>query len=308
MEALQAAFAELARTMERYIAQQSFSWCGGPFNGGNCHGCSSVGSGNEFVYDPNPYSFNETPNFFNQPPQHQYETYSCELCGDSPHYGFDCQTRTQLVYEHDLCSSQYFSNDQSPYYSRSLPQHNSSLTVVRSVEVPIIALIVKPRTSLDINRILEELLRTVKPNPPVGEPEGSDDYIEVPFDDEQILRQHYTAHVTPPPLAYTSPPLFLTTMEPTDTLLMGDEVISTNPAREINKFIKSSVDDFVPILKESEVTSDSNLECNMPVNTPLSIIDVREENFDINSPIGEYVVDFFMENKDIASLPRHLVR
>ncbi|GJU48814.1 hypothetical protein Tco_1218369 [Tanacetum coccineum] len=98
------------------------SWCGGPFNGGNCPGCSSVGSGNEFVYDPNPYSYNETPNFFNQPPQHQYETYSCELCGDSPHYGFDCQTRTPLVYEQDPCNNQNFSNDQSPYYSTSLPQ------------------------------------------------------------------------------------------------------------------------------------------------------------------------------------------
>ncbi|GJW66398.1 hypothetical protein Tco_0120822 [Tanacetum coccineum] len=98
------------------------SWCGGPFNGGNCPSCSSVGSGNEFVYDPNPYSYNETPNFFNQPPQHQYETYSCELCGDSPHYGYDCQTWTPLVYEQDPCSNQNFSNDQSSYHSTSLQQ------------------------------------------------------------------------------------------------------------------------------------------------------------------------------------------
>ncbi|GJW06271.1 hypothetical protein Tco_1568694 [Tanacetum coccineum] len=66
------------------------SWCGGPFNGGNCPGCSSVGSGNEFVYDPNPYSYNETPDFSYPPPQPQYETYSCELCGNDSHYGFDC--------------------------------------------------------------------------------------------------------------------------------------------------------------------------------------------------------------------------
>ncbi|GJV88579.1 putative reverse transcriptase domain-containing protein [Tanacetum coccineum] len=39
----------------------------------------SVGSGNKFVYDPNPYSSNGIPNFFNQPPQHQYETYSCNF-------------------------------------------------------------------------------------------------------------------------------------------------------------------------------------------------------------------------------------
>nr|GEV17848.1 hypothetical protein [Tanacetum cinerariifolium] len=47
----------------------------GPFNGGNCLSCSSVGSENEFVYDPNPYSYDETPNFY-QPPHHQYETNS----------------------------------------------------------------------------------------------------------------------------------------------------------------------------------------------------------------------------------------
>nr|GEY61419.1 hypothetical protein [Tanacetum cinerariifolium] len=61
--------------------------CGGPFNGGNCPNCSSVGSGNEFVYDPNPYSYNETPNFYNQPLQHQYEMNSCEFCGNDAHYG-----------------------------------------------------------------------------------------------------------------------------------------------------------------------------------------------------------------------------
>ncbi|GJW83707.1 hypothetical protein Tco_0156852, partial [Tanacetum coccineum] len=98
------------------------------------------------------------------------------------------------------------------------------------------------------------------------------------------------------------------TKEPLDTLLMGDEVISTNLARENDKFIKSSVDDLVPIPMESEVTSDSNSECDMPVNTPLPTTDVREEDFDINSPLREQVVDFLMENEDIACLPRHLVK
>ncbi|GJY07730.1 hypothetical protein Tco_0374784 [Tanacetum coccineum] len=40
-------------------------------------------------------------------------------------------------------------------------------------------------------------------------------------------------------------------MEPADTLLMRDEDSSTNPARETNKFIKSSVDDLVSIPRES---------------------------------------------------------
>ncbi|GJS09188.1 hypothetical protein Tco_0365984 [Tanacetum coccineum] len=242
------------------------SWCRGPFNGGNCSGCSSVGFENEFVYDPNPYSYNETANFFNQPPQHQYETYSCELCRDSPHYGFDCQTRTPLVYEQDPCPH-YSSDcqagntpiyDQGPCYNQNfnddqpsfiLQISNNSLTVVRSVEVPIIALIVKPGTSLSMRLILE-LLRTLKPNSPTGEPEGSDDYTEVTYDKEQCLSDHYTAPVTPP--AYTPSIPFLATMEPFDTLLMGDEVISIILARKTDEFIKSSVDDLVPISRESE--------------------------------------------------------
>ncbi|GJX77992.1 hypothetical protein Tco_0324803 [Tanacetum coccineum] len=146
------------------------------------------------------------------------------------------------------------------------------------------------------------------PNSPVvlKEPEGSDDYMEVTNDKEQCLSDHYTAPVTPP--AYTPSILFLGTMEHADTLLMGDEVIGTIHVRETNKFIKSSVDDIVLIPKEFEVTSDSDLECDMPTTTPLPPTNNREEDFDINSPLGEQVVDFLMENMDVAGLPRHLVK
>ncbi|GKC96916.1 hypothetical protein Tco_1162358 [Tanacetum coccineum] len=51
---------------------------------------------------------------------------------------------------------------------------------------------------------------------------------------------------------------------------MGDEVISTTLERENDKFIKSSVDDLVPIPRESEVTSVyDDLECDMPITIPL---------------------------------------
>ncbi|GKE42590.1 hypothetical protein Tco_1469874 [Tanacetum coccineum] len=57
------------------------------------------------------------------------------------------------------------------------------------------------------------------------------------------------------------------TMEPSDAFLMGDEVISTSPERENDEFIKSSVDDLVPIPKDSEVTSVyDDLECDMPIS------------------------------------------
>ncbi|GJS84994.1 hypothetical protein Tco_0751535 [Tanacetum coccineum] len=80
------------------------------------------------------------------------------------------------------------------------------------------------------------------------------------------------------------------TMEPSDTFLMGDKVISTTPERENNEFIKSSVDDLVPIPRESEVTSGyDDLECDMPATTPLPTTNVREENLDINLPLGEHL-------------------
>ncbi|GJZ41218.1 hypothetical protein Tco_0588104 [Tanacetum coccineum] len=79
-------------------------------------------------------------------------------------------------------------------------------------------------------------------------------------------------------------------MEPLDALLMGDEVISTTPARENDEFIKSSVDDLVPILRESEVTSVCNdLECSVPFDSPpFPCTDVLGDvKVDIDLPFGE---------------------
>ncbi|GJX31450.1 hypothetical protein Tco_0241305 [Tanacetum coccineum] len=183
--------------------------------------------------------------------------------------------------------------------------NNNSLTVVRSVEVPIIALIVQPGTSLENNHIFEELFRTLKTNSPVGEPEGSNDFTEVPFNDEQILRQHNTTHVTPPPLAYTPTPLVLATIGPLDTFLMGDEVISTILERENDEFIKSSVDDLVPIPKESELTLDStNLECSIPIDPPLPYTDVLGDTIvDRDLLLGEHLDTLSIGDREIDFNP-----
>nr|GEV01794.1 hypothetical protein [Tanacetum cinerariifolium] len=76
--------------------ERSCSYCGGPFNGGNYPSCSIVGVGNEFVHDPNPFPYDNTPDFYDQPPQYHVETYSCELCGNDSHYGYDCPPQFPL--------------------------------------------------------------------------------------------------------------------------------------------------------------------------------------------------------------------
>ncbi|GKB11264.1 hypothetical protein Tco_0845187 [Tanacetum coccineum] len=88
-----------------------------------------------------------------------------------------------------------------------------------------------------------------------------------------------------------------------DTFLIGDEVISTILERENIKFIKFSVDDLVPIPRESEVTSDSDLECDMPATTPLPTTDVREENLDINLPLGEHLDTLLTGDREIDFNP-----
>ncbi|GJZ86007.1 hypothetical protein Tco_0657617, partial [Tanacetum coccineum] len=57
----------------------------------------------------------------------------------------------------------------------------------------------------------------------------------------------------------------LPTIEPEDSLSMGDEHLSTIPEKESDKVIKYSVENLVPILSESKDLNDYESECDMPV-------------------------------------------
>ncbi|GJX97036.1 hypothetical protein Tco_0352834 [Tanacetum coccineum] len=95
--------------------------CGYYLGEGFCSFCNSE-AGNSFVYDSNPNSFNDPPNVFTHPPQPQYESYSCELCGNDSHYGYDCPPRFPLVYEQEPSYNQNFSDNYYPQNSPSFPQ------------------------------------------------------------------------------------------------------------------------------------------------------------------------------------------
>ncbi|GKE19385.1 hypothetical protein Tco_1426962 [Tanacetum coccineum] len=161
--------------------------------------------------------------------------------------------------------------------------HNS-LTVVSSVEVHILVLIVKQQ-QFDCCEVCEGLHYNFDcqtrnqlvyvPNP--GEPEGSDDYTEVTLDEEQCLFDHYSAPVTPSPLAYTPSIPFLATMEPLDTFLMGDEVISTIPASP-------------------------DLGCNMPIDSPCTDV-FGDALVNIDLPLGEPLDTLSTEDREIKFNP-----
>ncbi|GKD65631.1 hypothetical protein Tco_1307739 [Tanacetum coccineum] len=127
-----------------------------------------------------PNSFNDLPNVFTHPPQPQYESYSCELCGNDAHYGYDCP----------------------------------------------------PQSTIPLNEI-----------------------------DSQI----------PPSIANTP------VLEPGDSLIMGNEDLSTILKKESDEFIKSSVEDLVPIPSESEDTSKSDSDCDLLSCDDFSPINIYEE-------------------------------
>ncbi|GKC33068.1 hypothetical protein Tco_1040362 [Tanacetum coccineum] len=174
------------------------SWCGGPFNGGNCRRCTNVSFRDEFVRNPDPISYDETPDFSYPPPQPQ--TYSCELCENDSHYGYDCPPRVPLA--------------------ANVNTHT-------------------PEPSRRFNIIYND--------------DDDDEESTIPLN--EIISQI--------PLSIAITPV-LPTMEPEDSLIMGDENLRTIPEKELDEFIKSSVEDLVPNLSESEDTFDNDKECDLP--------------------------------------------
>ncbi|GJY16654.1 hypothetical protein Tco_0387076 [Tanacetum coccineum] len=85
---------------------------------------------------------------------------------------------------------------------------------------------------------------------------------------------------------------------------MGVEVFAY-PERENDEFIKSSVDDLVPIPRESELTLDStDIECRMPINPPLPCVDVLGDIIvDIDLLLGEHLDTFSTGDREIDFNP-----
>ncbi|GJX97658.1 hypothetical protein Tco_0353456 [Tanacetum coccineum] len=85
----------------------------------------------------------------------------------------------------------------------------------------------------------------------------------------------------------------LPTEEPKDSLIIGDEHLSTIPEKVSDEFIKSSVEDLIPIPSESEDTSDNEVNFTSSDDVSLSEKDVLKETFKIYSnPLFEFDDDF----------------
>ncbi|GKD01651.1 hypothetical protein Tco_1171925, partial [Tanacetum coccineum] len=74
------------------------------------------------------------------------------------------------------------------------------------------------------------------------------------------------------------------TVEPEDSLVMGDEHLSTIPEKESDKFIKSSVENLVPIPRVSEDTSGSDSKSILPSSDDFSPI-FKEKSVTFSNPL-----------------------
>ncbi|GKB54027.1 hypothetical protein Tco_0904780, partial [Tanacetum coccineum] len=91
-------------------------------------------------------------------------------------------------------------------------------------------------------------------------------------------------------------------MEPEDYLIMGDEDLSTIPKKESDEVIKSSVEDLVPILSESEDTSGSDSECDLPLCDDFSPINIpKEKCMTFSNPLFDLNDDFTSSNDESLS-------
>nr|GEX47153.1 hypothetical protein [Tanacetum cinerariifolium] len=90
--------------------------CEGPLRGGFCFFCATR-SETSFANDPNPNSFNDFQNLSS--PQPQCETYSCELCRNDSHYGYDCPPQFPFVYKKEPSYNQNDNDNNYPYNSPS---------------------------------------------------------------------------------------------------------------------------------------------------------------------------------------------
>ncbi|GJV26911.1 hypothetical protein Tco_1383359 [Tanacetum coccineum] len=103
----------------------------------------------------------------------------------------------------------------------------------------------------------------------------------------------------PPSIAITP---ILPTLEPEDSLIMGNEELNTIPEKESNEVIKSSVENLVPILSEFEDTSESDSDCDLPSCDDFSPINVSKEKFvTFSNPLFDSNDDFTSSDDESLS-------
>nr|GEW52566.1 hypothetical protein [Tanacetum cinerariifolium] len=270
------------------------SWYGGPFNDGNCRRCT------------NP------------------QTYSCDLCGNDSHYGYDCPPRVPLVYEQESCYNQNFGDNYYPSNPLSFPQQ---YLCCKNCWGPHANFQCQPRNknSYDPNLCYNYKFSGFD-QPPQYSIDHQEDLNQQTMNDvhnkfDDIIESKNELIKTLQSLGEMlsqreqAANLSNLTLEPSRRFICyddddyekrlshhGDENLRTIPEKESNEFIKSSVEDLVPIPSESEDTSGSDSECDLPVCDDFFPINVHEgKSVTFSNPLFDSNNDFTFSDDESLS-------
>nr|GEV74402.1 hypothetical protein [Tanacetum cinerariifolium] len=223
-------------------------WCGGPFNGGNCRRCTNVSFRDELVRNPDPISNDETPDFSYPPSQPQtpsLEQLHCFECKDPLEEGERCQRYTCKWCGNGLSKGFcFFCASIDEKSSINVPNPNSFNDTPNIFTHP-----PQPQNRATIKTLCQPMNQNYfEPNPNYNsnysgfdqppqysinhQPQiihedqewiNDDDYKESTIPLNEIVSQIPSSIVI-----NTSPPV-LPIEDPKDSLIMGDEDLSTIP-------------------------------------------------------------------------------
>ncbi|GKD92438.1 hypothetical protein Tco_1372275 [Tanacetum coccineum] len=204
------------------------------------------------------YNQNFGDNYFPQnSPSFPQQYICCENCR-GPHENFQCQPRNQNYFESNPCynpNSYGFDQPTQTSINHRLPKETS----VRE-------LLFQEKLHKALQAVYEKLNQqeqaaNVSTHTPKPSRRFNIIYDYDDDDEESTIPLNKITSQIPPSIAITP---VLPTMEPEDSLIIGDENLSTIPEKEPDEVIKSSVEDLFPIPSESEDTSDNDKECDLP--------------------------------------------
>ncbi|GKC63957.1 hypothetical protein Tco_1096555 [Tanacetum coccineum] len=231
--------------------------CGHYLEDGFCSFCNSE-AGNLFVNDSNTNSFNDPSNVFTHPLQPQYETYSCELCGNDSHHGYDYPPRFPLIkdYHNEKIDIRFRRECENMIAELKGKFNGMSIEINKKKEIQHL----EQESSIPLRDIISKLPLSVAIIPD------------------------------------------LPTLEPKDSLIMGNEDLSTIPEKESDEFINYSVEDLVPIPSESEDTFESDSDCDLPSCDDFSPINVyKEKSVTFSYPLFDSNDDFTSSDDESLS-------
>nr|GEV11737.1 hypothetical protein [Tanacetum cinerariifolium] len=190
-------------------------------------------SGDEspFTCESVPNIVDDSPNVFNPPPQPP--KYSYKFCGNDAYYRYGCPPQNSCYNSNSFGFDQFLPQQLSVIDQTLLEESMKNLRIALQAWSKNI----QQKKEGEEKQIAKEQATKAR-------------YWKIPicYDDDE----DYTIAIT----------LILSTMEPEDSLRMGDEHLDTIPATESDEFIKSSVENLVSKPSESEDLSDS--ECDVP--------------------------------------------